>query len=312
MSHGFARSVNSLRILTRLALVIATWTQMVVVKCPSDHQSLLFAQESAGAEPDESLSERLLDRVKMTPDSTPLHLAVVERDDEKIEELLEAGADPKARNSMGFSPFAIATLLCRDSQLIAQLMRTKDNLEQAVPISKADFGSRPRGRELNTPASLVQWNPTFGYRLVVPPDWKLVGLQQDGVFQRQSQLVVTMPAVWSELESQDIENAVSFYAMISSEPLSLKQAAKDFESRRLPQGATKRQVDHQSVTFDYQQRQGRLTYQCRSIVRVEDQFVYHITFIATPGTFEKNLLLYSAYVDSIELTKEKIEGETSE
>ena len=236
---------------------------------------------------------------------TVLHLAVEKGNHDLAKLLIELGADAAKRDSRGFSSFFIASVVKRDMPLTAVLMKTQDNSAKAAPYLLVDFGSRPEPKSFSDTASLVQWNPRFGYRFVASPDWGLFNVRQDGLHNKQSLVVMTLPAVWGDVEQQNIENAISVFAVDDGQATSLEKAVTDFWKNHTVEGVVgeNRRVvssDEKRHVVDFDQKEGQVLYKRRGVVLFRNGVSYNIVFTATPGTFEKNLKVFSAFCDSIQ------------
>lgn len=234
----------------------------------------------------------------------PLHLAVENGNAAAAKALMASGADATIRNLEGFSPFFVASVVKQDLGLTAILMKTNDNSSRAKPFPLADFGSEPPvAKRFTDTASLIQWNARFGYRFIASPDWELNGFQQDGVFQRQSIVVLTLPAVWSEREQQTIKNAISLYAKEDGDVRSLTNAVDAFWREVTAEGGVtnRREVlsDSERYVVDFNHTDHGLVYRRRSQVLFRNGVGYRLNFIATAGTFEKNVAVFSAFCNSI-------------
>lgn len=249
----------------------------------------------AGADPNEANEEG----------DAPLHLAIENGDSEIVKHLVDSGADIAARNRDGFSPCFLASIVNRNLALTAILMKTEDNSADAVPYPTVNFGSQiPAPHDFTDTASLIQWNPRFGYRFIASPDWKLAGIQQDGGFSNRSVVVLTLPPIWSETEQQEIRNAFSLFAKEDVGIQSLVNAVADFKQMSPAAKDAKDNSEEGSnpdrVTLDYDQQEGSLTYSKRTVIIYQNRMTYHVEFTATPGTFDKNLPLFSAFCNSIQ------------
>jgi hypothetical protein len=191
--------------------------------------------------------------------------------------------------------------------LTAILMKTNDNSSQAVPFLQASFGSRPVAKPLTDPASLVQWNPRFGYRFNASPDWEMQGVQQDGIIQRQSIVVLTLPGIWSDREQQEIKNAIACYTKEDEAVRSLTNAVDEFWRATQAEGevTNRREVtaNDERYVVDFDQKDRGLVYRKRSSVVFRNGISYRLNFIATPGTFDKNVAVFTAFCDSIQFLK---------
>jgi len=195
-------------------------------------------------------------------------------------------------------------------------MKAEDDSADVTPYPLVSFGSSPqRPREFASPATLTQWNPRFAYRFVASPFWKLQGIQQDGRIKNQSIVVVSLPPVWSDLERKSIENAISVYAKESETIKTLDLAVEDFLTRNpSAKSSTPTKVpdaDPKRIKFTYEQSNSGLTYKKQSVVVFHSGISYQIDFIATLGTFEKNLPVFTAFCNTIDFIKKAMPDEVT-
>ncbi len=243
--------------------------------------------------------------VKNREGKVPLHMAVENSDMEMVRALMKFGAKATIRNRKGLSPFFLASVVKRDLALTAIMMKTKDNSTDAAPYPVVNFGSgRPVPRAFKDTASLVQWNPRFGYRFNASPDWELYAVQQDGMFKKQAIVVLNLPPTWSDVEQQEIKNAISIFAKEDDGIHTLADALSEFKkatpAARRVKGQKEGEAKSSPVAFDYDPKQGKLTYKKRTVIMFRKSITYQLDFTATPGTFDKNLPLFSAFCASIQ------------
>ena len=237
------------------------------------------------------------------PDPTKefaLHAAVERSDTNAVIAGMRAGLDPRRRDSRGFSPFFIAAVVKRDLGLAALLMNTNDNSASARGYADVDMGSdRQAPAPFSDTASLVQWNPRFGYRFIASPDWLLYGRQQDGLFSRRSIVVFELPAIWSDAEGQDIKNSISIYAAEDPEVTSLATCVSAFRQSNRDIEVVAEKIGADAASFDYRKKDNSLTYRLRSVLAYRHGISYRMDFTATPGTFDANEKLFAAFCDSV-------------
>jgi hypothetical protein len=97
---------------------------------------------------------------------------------------------------------------------------------------------------------------------------------------------------------------LSLFAKEDESITSLANAVADFKQMSpAAQDANDKSEENSNpdrVTLDYDKQQGPLTYKKRTVIMYRNGVTYHIDFTATPGTFNKNLQLFSAFCDSIQ------------
>jgi hypothetical protein len=148
--------------------------------------------------------------------------------------------------------------------------------------------------------------PSQGWSVHVPPDWELLGEQTDEAPNGATELVVFgLPEVWSDLEAQNIANAIGVHAV--QRFVDAAGTAGDAHAFRteftvlnpdLPQTPVvdgPRTATRGVVSWD------GLDYEVQLEFITRGRMGYVIAFHATPGTFATNYPLFRKFSDSLEL-----------
>ena len=121
--------------------------------------------------------------------------------------------------------------------------------------------------------------------------------------------------MWSEIEKQSIENAISVYAKEREAIETLGMAVEEFLAR-IPSAKSSdpiksEDVDPHRIKFTYEQSDSGLTYKKQSVIVFHNGISYQIDFTATPGTFDKNLPVFTAFCDAIEFIEKAMPDEAT-
>jgi tetratricopeptide (TPR) repeat protein len=166
------------------------------------------------------------------------------------------------------------------------------SLAFAVALILSTFCSTVLGESQETYSK-----PEFGYQVELPSDWTVFREYQD-----EDEAIVSfgLPLVWSELEQQEIENAVAVAAYRREEIKSLQEMV-DFEHDRIQDFlVSSTEVEAESGrTFRQVSEIRGLEYRSLANIRYVNGVGYVFTFTATEGTYEKNLPLFQAFLSTL-------------
>jgi hypothetical protein len=132
-------------------------------------------------------------------------------------------------------------------------------------------------------------NEKYRFSVIVPDSWKLYGQILDDSKQHKAIADWGLPAIYSELEKTEIENSVSITAYHKTDIHSVQEliAAEYFKSNPVE---TALEVDSTCTNcrIIYHTQNG-LEYKGKLYFVFKNEIGYVINFMATPGTYEKNL-----------------------
>lgn len=148
--------------------------------------------------------------------------------------------------------------------------------------------------------------PRQGWSVYVPPDWELLGEQTDEAPNGATDLTVFgLPEVWSDLEAQNIANAIGVHAV--QRFVDAAGTPGDAHAFRIEFTVLHPDLPHTEVndgprtaTRGVVNWQG-LDYEAQLEFVVRGRMGYVIAFHATPGTFATNYPLFRKFSDSLEL-----------
>ena len=132
-------------------------------------------------------------------------------------------------------------------------------------------------------------NEKYRFSVIVPEKWKLYGQILYDPKQHKAIADWGLPSIYSEIEKTDIENSVSITAYHKSDIRSVQEliAAEYFKINPVE---TALEVDSTCTNcrIIYHTQNG-LEFKGKSYFVYKNEIGYVITFMATPGTYEKNL-----------------------
>ena len=145
-------------------------------------------------------------------------------------------------------------------------------------------------------------NEDFKFRVQIPSDWTLYG---QNINNNNSMAIVDwgLPKIYSELENAEIENSISVRAYRHQKIKSVEELITS-EYFRINPIETSLEIDstNANARIVYQTKNG-LNYKGKIYFLYENAIGYIVTFMATPGTYDKNINLFENFYKSIEFLK---------
>ena len=237
---------------------------------------------------------------------TPLHLAVTNEHEDVVKRLLKAGADINQADKKGQSPVFLASVVLQNLKIAGLLVEAGVNPKRAgeepeQPITS--FGSEMAPARKAPP---IVENKDFGFRAKAPKDWSQLANQQDTVFDYNAVVVLELPAVHSDIEKQDIKNAVCVKAFKMKDGDDVAAVVKKYKTMTEEgRKAIEEKKDESGVFYEQTVENNGLTYKTQFRARFANGFGYVIEFVATPGAYDKNLPAFLEFERSVELFKPK-------
>lgn len=153
----------------------------------------------------------------------------------------------------------------------------------------------------------VYENELFGFRVEESPDWKLYGEEKYNRKLGRAIVDYGLPLVWSELEQQHIENAVSIRAYIRPDIRNLDQMVA-FEKRRISDilVSIEEVPSVEGKAFITVTKIKGLEYKSKSTILYLNDCGYVVAFTATHGTFDQNMEKYRNFIDRITFFQPKL------
>lgn len=139
--------------------------------------------------------------------------------------------------------------------------------------------------------------PAFGYRVVVPDDWGIHNEYED-----DTTAVVSfgLPPMWSDLEQQEIENAVAVFACKRSDISSVPDIV-DFELKRVADiliSSTEVDLEFGRALRLETELDG-YRYETLAAYRFENGVGYAFSFTATEGTYNRNRERFIEFLSTV-------------
>jgi hypothetical protein len=138
-------------------------------------------------------------------------------------------------------------------------------------------------------------NEKYRFSVIVPESWKLYGQILDDSKQHKAIADWGLPAIYSEREKTDIENSVSITAYHKTDIRSLQELiAAEYFKRNPVETALEVDSTCTNCRIIYHTQNG-LEYKGKSYFVYKNEIGYVIMFMATPGTYDKNLKPFEAF-----------------
>ena len=160
---------------------------------------------------------------------------------------------------------------------------------------------------VKTDTNGIYSNSTFRFSVLIPNDWKLAGEMEN---ERKTIVCWTLPAIYSDIEKTEIENAISITAHKSTYITSVSDLILSEYLRIDPVETALEYIDesNKNARMIYTTTPQGLKYKGKSyfvfnhILQPYSEvngIGYIITFMATPGTFDKNIDVFEEFYKSI-------------
>jgi len=142
-------------------------------------------------------------------------------------------------------------------------------------------------------------NPTYRFSVLVPNDWKLHGELKNDTMQHRAIVDWGLPKIYSDIEKTDIENSISITAYKRTDIKSVDDLIL-WETSRVNAIMTVLEVDKPSENARIYTTMIRgLKYKGKSYFVFNNGIGYVITFMATPGTFDKNINVFEKFYNLV-------------
>ncbi len=144
-------------------------------------------------------------------------------------------------------------------------------------------------------------NNLYRFSVVIPDNWKLYGQVLNDTIRHRAIVDWGIPPIYSEIEKTEIENSISITAYKKD---SIRTVDQLIATEYLRLDPTKYSMETDSATENtriiYATLNG-LNYKGKSYFVFKNGIGYVINFMATPGTFDKNLPVFEKLRTSIRL-----------
>ncbi|MBK7029179.1 MAG: hypothetical protein IPH45_08175 [Bacteroidales bacterium] len=159
-----------------------------------------------------------------------------------------------------------------------------------VNIGQAQATNSPGNKEKNT-----YTNEKYRFSVLVPETWKLYGQILDDPKHHKAIADWVLPMIYSDIEKTEIENSVSITAYHKPDIGSVQQliAAEYFRTNPV-ETALETDSACTNCRIIYHSANGH-EYKGKSYYVYRNEIGYVITFMATPGTYDKNLKSFEEF-----------------
>lgn len=142
-------------------------------------------------------------------------------------------------------------------------------------------------------------NSTYRFTVNIPDNWKLYGQIKNDTVNHKAIADWGLPSTYSELEKTDIENSISIKAYHRTDILSLEQLIS-FEYLRINPTETALEKDpiNSNARIIYSTKNGH-KFKGKSYYVFRNNIGYVVTFMATPGTYDKHIKVFENFYSTI-------------
>ncbi len=143
-------------------------------------------------------------------------------------------------------------------------------------------------------------NEIYRFSASIPDSWSLYGQIKDDTINHRAIVGWGLPKIYSELEKTEIENSVSITAYHRTNINSVEKLIQS-EYLRINPTETAMEIDktNPNARMIYTTTATGLKYQGKSYFVFKNEIGYVITFMATPGTYDKNIKLFEEFYKKV-------------
>ena len=143
-------------------------------------------------------------------------------------------------------------------------------------------------------------NEAYRFSVTIPDNWKLYGQIKNDTLKHMGIADWGLPKIYSELEKTEIENSISITACQKDDISSVDKLILA-EYLRINPTETALEVDksNPNARLIYTTTPTGLKYQGKSYFVFKNGIGYVVTFMATPGTYDKNIKVFEEFYNGI-------------
>ncbi len=144
-------------------------------------------------------------------------------------------------------------------------------------------------------------NEIYHFSVFIPTNWKLYGQIKNDTVNHKAIADWGLPKVYSELEKTEIENSISITAYNQTKITSIESLIAS-EYFRINPAETALEVDKSNPNsrIIYTTKNG-LEFKGKSYYIYKNGIGYVVTFMATPGTYDKNIQIFEEFYNNINI-----------
>jgi len=143
-------------------------------------------------------------------------------------------------------------------------------------------------------------NEVYRFSSTVPDNWKLYGEIQNDTLKNIAIADWGLPKIYSDLEKTEIENSISITAYHKTDINSVDKLILS-EYLKINPVETALEVDksNPNARIIYKTTSTGLKFQGKSYYVFKNEIGYVITFMATPGTYDKNIKVFEEFYTNV-------------
>ena len=168
------------------------------------------------------------------------------------------------------------------------------------------YGQSNTTEQANEKPGIIYENTVYRFKATIPGSWRLHGHVINDTRYNMAIADWGLPKVYSEVEKTEIENSISIVAYRRKEINSVDRLIQ-FEYERykgnsptskiiLEEDKTNRNARILNIT-----RSTGIQFKGKWYIYFQNDIGYVIAFMATPGTYEKNLKVFEEFHENVEL-----------
>ncbi len=149
-------------------------------------------------------------------------------------------------------------------------------------------------------AQTTYTNEKYGFSAIVSKDWLIYAEIKDDAENHMAILDWGLPKIYSDVEKQNIENAVSITAYQRSDIKNIDDLMK-FEFDRISSVMVSKTKlnDNSNTSYEIISKRNNQSYKTKSTFIFKNNIGYVLIFTATPGTYEKNLPKFNDFITHV-------------
>ncbi len=148
-----------------------------------------------------------------------------------------------------------------------------------------------------TDLNVTYENVDYFFKVSIPIDWKIYREIKNDTLRKSAFIDWGIPKIYSEIENAEIENSVSIKAFNSESIKNVQDLIKN-EYLRIDPTTTALEAEKgigENARIIYHDAPNGIKYKGKSYFKYQNGLSYIITFMATPGTYNKNLEMFEQF-----------------
>jgi len=143
-------------------------------------------------------------------------------------------------------------------------------------------------------------NEVYRFSATIPDSWKLYGQIKNDTLKHMAIADWGLPKIYSDLEKTEIENSISITAYNKTDINSVDKLILS-EYLKINPAETALEVDksNPNARMIYTTTPTGLKFQGKSYYVFKNEIGYVITFMATPGTYDKNIKVFEEFYNNV-------------